>query len=541
MMRFGGMTIRQKAVTIFSATFILLLLLINIFLIGGIDFVQGVDAFIPLPLALLTTILLFKLWRDSRKEEVGRKIWGTLLAGLVLWTISEAGWNIYSFLGVDLPFPSPVDFTWVLAYVFFFLGFYLRFRSLQVTLKKRDILYILLIYVPLVILTLAFSIIPIFLEEDQSLGAIGLSILYPILDLVIPLRAMIVFITLRKGTLFRPWAFFGSSFLCFSIADIAFSYAERNDLYWTGGGANFISVFGDWTYIVAYVVMALGVYYVFGASEISPQAETEADTISPSNQPMLKTMLIITDAGGRICGTSPGTLEVISQPGNPYSIGDNISQVLNLDISTVTEIIEKNAVPNMPGRQVITLQTGQLSGKQFKVSMFPSYDARGNFIGADLLMRSVDARLTAGNEAIHPSQEYLPLEDIQEKTVNTDDILAWYFRSQLRVLYILIARMAGASAAGTLLALINKTAEENKWPIEMGKTALEITDLVKGSVDEKATIYRGMLKLVADYAVVIASYASTAREIQLLDHSLDDQVRKIIKLHGLVFPSYSPV
>jgi hypothetical protein len=539
MWRYDEMTLQQKRATVSAAIFVVLVLLMNIFLVGGVEFVQYADAILPLPLAGLSSVLFFNLWRSSKKEEVGRKIWGALLVGLCLWTISEAYYSIYTLLGLDPPFPSLADLTWFLAYFFFFWGFSLRFRSLQITLKSREINYILLTYIPLVVLTLVFSIVPLFGNAEQRILAFALSLFYPLADLVIPLRAITVFITLRKGTLFRPWALIGVSFLCFSIADLAFSYAERNGIYWVSGNTNFISIFGDWIYIVAYAIMALGVYFVSGASEMPAQEIAGVQSISPATQPLKKPIIIITDAAGTICYSSPGAFEAKDQSANSQRIGENVSRVLELGKGTITDIIAKNAASNNLGTQIIRLQEGGQTGKQFNLSVFPNFDAQGRFIGADFLLRPLTGQVGSAQE-VQNVQEYLQIRENREGQTNVDDILAWYFRSEMRVLYVLIARMAGTSVARTLMTLINSTTKENHWAIEMGKTGFEITDSLAGSTDEKAKIYRNLLKLVADYAIVVASYATTIRETHLFDQTLDERTRKIVSAHGLIFPTYTP-
>jgi hypothetical protein len=523
-----------------ASLLVIVLLFLNIFLVGGVDFIMELDALLPLPIAILISILLFRLWRGSVRQEISRKIWGAFLVGMLLWAIGEGIWNFYPFPGDEAPFPSVADYVWVIGYIFFFLAFTLRFRSLKVKLKRREILALVLLYAPLFLLTVFFSILPTIKEGGDSLFAIALTIFYPVADLLIPLRAMSFIFALRKGELVRPWGFLAASFLCMSVADLAITFAQNQEIYWPENLPNFISVFGDWLYIVAYVVMALGVYFVPRIpGRITRPLPVPAASPDPT-RPVHKPVLILTDAKGRICYISSDTYKMLGLPATARVLGENIATVTGISNDEIAAIIIEDGGSGTSRTREVTLKTQSGKPRPAHLAVLPSYDNEKKYIGANLLLHSWVAHTPQVWEDYRRILEILRAE---ESLVNHNDhgaLLSWYFRSQIRVLYVLVARLAGVDLAGNLMAILRRTAEGNHWAIEIGETGFDVVDSLELPLDERGYIYRRLLKLIADYAIVVASYETTEHELQFLDRTLSEEAMEMMATHGMRFPGYSP-
>jgi hypothetical protein len=543
------LTGQQKVVLGCAAGLVILVLVMNIFLIGGVNLVQELDALIPCPLALLISVLLFRLWWASKKDEIGRKIWGTFLIGSFLWFIAEGIWNVYSLLGLELPFPSLADIPWFIGYFFFFWALYQRFRSLGASLHKKEIIWLSLLYSPLVILTLIYSILPVILEGGMGIFAAALSIFYPLADLIIPLRSIIVMIVLRKGSLIRPWALIGASFLCLSIADLAFSYAEGKGIYWPGGVPNFISVFGDWLYIVAYVVMGLGVYFVpmvFNLANHAVTNETQVISLEPQTvgapiPESKKSAFLFMDARGKIFYISLGAIELFGlRTGGDY-LNVGISKLLMKSEDEISDMLRKINRTGMLEKQDILISPSDPAQRlPLKISAVANRDTGGKFIGADMFFYPIEATDATILDHASGVKELTEEEERQQLQSERDEDLFRYFHSQVKVIYILIARYAGIAIANKVVYLFNESAVKNEWPIQLDPVSLDVTDKVSGTTEERAHIYRYLLHEIFDYAVAIASYSNTVRELQILDRSISAELRESSLRFGLRFPYTSP-
>jgi hypothetical protein len=531
----------QKIVLGCAAALVSRVLMMNIFLIGGVDIVQELDALIPLPLALLISLFLLRLWWNSERNEVGRKIWGTFLIGMVLWFVAEGVWNVYSLLGLELPFPSLADIPWFIGYFFFFWALYLRFRSLRVSLRRNEVLLLVLLYTPLVILTLALSIIPVLLEKDPFFVA-ALSIFYPLADLIIPFRSINVMMALRKGALNRPWGLISAGFLCLSISDLAFSFADRNNMYWPGGAPNFISISGDWLYIVAYVLMGLGVYFVpmlLGRSDL--QEVEEGRTVAPLAQPapvMQNAAFLSTDASGKIFYISTGAIELFGLQGSGDCLNSSISKFLMKSEDEIEDTLHKIARRGTLEKQDrVTLSQDPARTIPLKVLAVASRDIDGKFVGADFFFYPVEAlNLPVRNESyVRELIQEKKQPDVQEPNAG----LFWYFRAQVKVIYVLIARYAGLDVANQVVSQFNASAVKNEWAIKMDPVSLDVTDWQSGTQEQRAYVYRSLLKQAADYAIAIASYSTAVRELQFLDSSIPAELKETIDFFGFRFP-YNP-
>ena len=536
------LTGRQKALLGTTAALVLLVLVVNILLIGGVDFVQALDAFLPLPLALVISLLLFRLWRGSEKTEVGRGIWGSFFVGMALWFLAEGIWNVYSLLGLELPFPSLADIPWFIGYFFFFWALYLRFRSLKVSLRRREIILLVLLYTPLVILTLIYSIFPVFTDKGTGFLAAGLSIFYPLADLIIPFRSIIVMMAVRRGMLNRPWALISAGFLCLSISDLAFSFADSNNLYWPGGNPNFISISGDWLYIVAYTLMGLGVYLVPTILRPVIREQVEATgTVRPIPPTAPVEATLSTDASGKVCYVSSGVVELFGLKSSADCQNSNLSKLLLKSDDEIADMLRKIArAGSLERLESVAHSKDPAQRLAIKISALASRDDAGKFVGADFTFHPIkDSSL-----AIREDEGSLRRLLEQEKHPATPDdpkaTMIWYFRAQVKVIYVLIARFAGIDIASRVASLFNETALKNEWPIKMDPVSLEITDWITGTLEERAHVYRVLLKQAADYAIAIASYSTTIREFQNLDRSVPVEMKGSLSRYGMHFPYAIP-
>jgi hypothetical protein len=405
-------------------------------------------------------------------------------------------------------------------------------------------------YAPLVVLTVAFSIIPVFLEGETSFFVIALSIFYPFADLLVPFRSIFVMVALRKGTLIRPWGLISASFLCLSISDLAFSYADRNNLYWPGGAPNFISVGGDWLYIVFYVLVGLGVYFapmVFGQSAL--QEVDEIEKVRPATRPIPmvgKSVFLSTHADGKIWYISTGAVEFFGMKDPAEYLNKSLSSLLMKSEDEISDLLrkisrwgtlsrqDKVGLPNDPGQMI-----------PLKIYAVASRDENGKFIGADIFFSSLEAPKSTSEDRNSYLRELVKEEkapEVKSGLGEQEDDIFWYFQSQVKVIYLLIARNAGIDIAGIVVSQVNEASTKSDWPIKMDPTSLEVINQLTGTtLEERTHIYRTLLRQIVDYAIAITSYSTTIRELHILDGSISEDLNRTIAIHGLRYPYTPPV
>jgi hypothetical protein len=224
-------------------------------------------------------------------------------------------------------------------------------------------------------------------------------------------------------------------------------------------------------------------------------------------------------------------------------LNTSLSSLLKKSEDEISDTLRKIARWGMLHKQDnVMLSNDPTQMTPLKVYAVASRDDSGKFVGADFFFSSFEAP----KSTMEDHNSYLR-ELIQEKTqpeVQSDsgeqkrDIF-WYFRSQVKVIYLLIARFAGIDIAGKAVSLFNEVAANNEWPIKMDPATLEVTDQLSGTQEERTQIYRNLLRQIVDYAIAITSYSTTIRELRILDDSVPEDLNQTIALYGLRYP-YNP-
>src|SRR5574342_539914 len=91
------------------ALLVLLYIVINIFRIGGDQFISYLNDNLILPLTLGVAVLAIMIWRRVIVQSKNRLLWYGLAIGWAIWTIAELWWAIASDIGTEVPYPSWAD------------------------------------------------------------------------------------------------------------------------------------------------------------------------------------------------------------------------------------------------------------------------------------------------------------------------------------------------------------------------------------------------------------------------------------------------
>lgn len=235
---------KTKLIWIFTG----ILLLINIFFyltgFGGETVLQYVSDLLPVICSLVASVSLFIAFRGFKEYDFTKIAWVMIFTGITLSFIAESLYGILEvFLKVDMNevFPTIADYFWCIGYIPLFIGLAMMFIGYKRSgfPMGNPIVYLLLLlgYLVLFIGVSYFLLIPIIDDPETSGLQTFFYLFYPIADifLVVP-AAILMYITslFGKGTISRPWKYLALGFLCFSFADLLYSYLSWQDKYGSG-------------------------------------------------------------------------------------------------------------------------------------------------------------------------------------------------------------------------------------------------------------------------------------------------------------------
>lgn len=229
---------------------------------GGIPF-QWLYNLLVVAGSAICTVVSYLLWQSAGRSRSNRLIWAAFGLGYGLWFIGDL---LFAFaqliLNKELLFPSFADVSFSIGYIPLALAMFFRFQSLRVRPDANRIAIAASITAVIGALLIVFGVVPAVQDDQSSFATIGISLLYPIGDLLILLGAALVFITLEKGYLALPWVLVAAGVSFTVIADLIFIYSNLLGLYVAGTGepVNALTFVTEVTYLAAYLTVALGFF-----------------------------------------------------------------------------------------------------------------------------------------------------------------------------------------------------------------------------------------------------------------------------------------
>lgn len=240
---------KTKLLLIFAGILLSINILFYITRWGGDDVLMYVSDSLPVICALVSSICLLSAVKGFKEFDFTKKAWILIFSGITLYFIAESIYGVLEvFLGQDMNenFPSVADFLWCSAYIPLFLGLSMMLRGYKKSgfpmgnMSDYKILSAMFIVFSLVIVY--FVLIPIIEDSETGFLAKFFYLFYPIADLFLVVPAvLLMYITsqFEKGTISKPWKYLSAGFICFTFADLLYSYLSWDDLY---GSGNLIDV-----------------------------------------------------------------------------------------------------------------------------------------------------------------------------------------------------------------------------------------------------------------------------------------------------------
>jgi hypothetical protein len=179
----------------------------------------------------------------SRENSFG-KVWLLMAAGLILWLIGEIAWTIGALvLTINLQFPSVADAFWLAGYLPIILALITYIKTFKVRLSEKQLSVGLGVAWVAAGLLYSFLIIPV-MQSQAGVLARFFDFAYPTLDVLLLALCIIGAFIYLEGQGSRFWIWFNIGFLLVSIADVLFSYATAQGVYYDGHPLELLFHFG---------------------------------------------------------------------------------------------------------------------------------------------------------------------------------------------------------------------------------------------------------------------------------------------------------
>jgi hypothetical protein len=238
----------------------------------AIQFLLGI---IPIGGGVFASLAAWRAWKFFHTQE--RRVWAALFWGLVLWTAAEVIQAILVlFLGENIPYPSLADLFWLGGYIPFGLAvlFYLRYHRFELTPAKEALAVLGGGLLP--VLLFVNFIRPVNASANASAttalnNQLLVEALYPPLDLLLAVGALMCVLAARARLWHRPWFLVGSGLAVFAYSDL---------WYWL---LLFLGAYSQELFSVLRVEMPYGLAYLLvGLGCLQSAVEERAASTQPA-------------------------------------------------------------------------------------------------------------------------------------------------------------------------------------------------------------------------------------------------------------------
>jgi hypothetical protein len=519
-----GLIPDDNRIKIFLSIALVWLVAVTIFNIISVDergLVSEVNNFTSTAFASTAAFFAWQVWRGLNERNSARQTWGLMVLGFALWAIAEALWMVLTYLYEEVPYPSVADLIWMPGYPLIMLAAVLRYRALKIQINPRILQLSALFFLAVAVVVGTVVIQPILSEftESDIITAL-LSIGYPIGDLLILLSVGLLVLTFSGGRFSGPWGMIAAGLFALAFSDILFVHAEWFGYYYPDGKVTWGSVAVDTTYMLAYMLIAVGIYstriVTLKDGDTAPRSEEIANNVTGEE---LEKMLVFINAADKVVYAHNSLAKVTHQQGEIN--GQPFASVLGMDIPvwrTVSDALRQRG-HKYQIYLVIPLENGaSLKGWMYGLGNFN--DLR-EYTGADLSLDFIHRNAPAfqapnvrHGTLLLESEHVLPVLD--------------YFMLKVDMLRQAITKYGGENIAHTFKETFNASAKRLNMCLELTDDGFNLPCQIFDVHPLAALLHD-----INDYAVNVISLESVDSIYNRLDHSLPEEMISHAERAGL--------
>lgn len=470
-------------------------------------------------------------WMSMSGSEASRRVWGGVALGMILWTTAEAIWAIYEVgLRVPVPYPSLADAFWLLGYIPLYLALLTRYRTFRGRPSAQQRTVVLLVALLYTVVVPLFVIRPVIdnVGSSEPLRTLT-SILYPLADWGLLILTLVIIFALEKGRFAAVWRLFGLGLIMSTTADIVFSYATANGLYYPSQTLNPLSGLIDTLFNASYLTLGLAIVaYVLSIRAIAPAPISLA-----LSSPAKVEFLVFVNPQGQILSCSHNFARLISSPATPEYVGTQFTDAVGLAVQDAQELRTKFAERAMLGNRPLVIRDRNGRSRSVALNCLSIY-AEEHVDAMALVLCANPVPEGETTEPLSRKQKTLAdhyLSQIQATTTDENRAIKEYFLEQMNLLYSLIRQISGTRAAADLLAHLSQVALQRHWAYSCRDHKITIPDEVEGQT--LANLLREILRESRNFAADMTDGRMVEQEILSLDSSVKPETLRFIDRYDL--------
>ncbi len=257
---------KAKSLWIFSGILLFINIIVYVFRIGGEQFLTVFSDSLPVICGFISVLCVLKAFMAFRRTDYSKIAWFMIFLGITMEFIAELIYSILEIgykMDMNVNYPSIADYFWCGGYVPLFIGLAMMLWSYKNSGFPMGsaklyliMVVILLIFIPLVSW---YLFLPILHDTETDTLSKFFYLFYPIADIMVVIPAIILmYITslFGSGSISRPWKYLSIGFICFTLADLIFSYLSWQGMY---GSGNLI----DLAWHAGYLLVGIAGLYQF--------------------------------------------------------------------------------------------------------------------------------------------------------------------------------------------------------------------------------------------------------------------------------------
>ena len=207
--------------------------------------------------SLCAAVVATLIWSRYEKTDTPRRVWGPFAISLWLWFGGELSWGYLNMTVGDVQVGLP-DVFWVSSYFTFALALLNQYRILQQPDQRAMTKAVLFISAAVGAITLLIYSVFILAADSPSRLEVAVNSFYPAGDLLLAITALWLVRHFAGGAFARPWV----GLLIFTFSDLMYAWLEATGTYaWSVDHGNLLSTVSDIAYLMAYLVLFVGVLY----------------------------------------------------------------------------------------------------------------------------------------------------------------------------------------------------------------------------------------------------------------------------------------
>ena len=361
-------------------------LVINVFVLGGIDFVSGMNTFLPPINALIATLIFFYAWLSTRYAGILKDILGLLVLGLLGWTVAESIWLYANLIqGIELPYPSSADILWLVGYIPLYMALYFQFQAVRSKIsqnQRNGIILFSLIFGAVVGYLVLWPIIVDF--DSQTVVVSILNLLYPLMDVILFVLTLLISFSLVEGKFSSFWKIITAGFIMFSLSDLLFSYAVWNETYWPDGAINSVTIAIDVFYLISYLVLAFGAFTYILIKGMGQSLSLKIE----SNILTMTGILLIVTADRSVYSYSNNFLFLVKSKDKVKYEKLQLADALGITADTAEQIFKRITSDKMISNYPLTITDSEGHPQRVWLSALAHDPTQREFSGANIVLQA---------------------------------------------------------------------------------------------------------------------------------------------------------